>query len=168
MPKKKKVRESVRKDLEKEIMYGFKEEFLQQNLDLAAKYKVDRGKLIRSWIESGFLHTTDIRKDLLRKALDRIGVVIYERSSPRDKPYVIFFVDIIAKRSAANDANEAAEIFKKLFPTTKAVFVAMDKEPEELKKSRFRHLDEIIVGKTLEEVWDKVYEFLKETFLPEE
>ena len=167
MVPKKKIRESIRKDLEKEIMYGFKEEFLQQYLDLNAKFKVDRGKLLRAWIEGGMLDTTDIRRPLLKKALERVGVVIYQRASPREKPYVIFFVDIIAKKSAAFDANESAGIFKKLFPGVKAVFVAMDKEPEKLKKSQFKHLDDIIVGTTLEEIWEKTYKFLKETFLSE-
>jgi len=164
MKTKKKIRESVRKDLEKEIMYGFKEEFLQQDLKLASQYKVDRGKLLRSWVEGGLLDITNIRRNLLRKAIEKVGVVIYRRASPREKPHIIFFVDIIAKRSAANDANEAATIFKSLFPGVKAVFVAMDKEPEPLKKSQFKHLDEIITGTSLEEVWDKVYEYLKEEF----
>ncbi len=168
MTKKKKVRESIRKDLEKEIMYGFKEEFLQQDLNLAARFKVDRGKLIKSWIESGLLDITSVKRQDLKKVVERIGVVIYERSSPRDKPYVIFFTDVIGKRSAIDDANESASILKKLFPGIKAVFVAIDKEPEPIRRSRFKHLDEIIVDTTLEAVWDKTYEFLKETFQPEE
>jgi len=164
MPAKKKVRESIRKDLEKELMYGFKEEFLQRSQELNARYKVDRGKLIRSWIESGLLDLTDVKRNLLRKIIERIGVVIYERASPREKPFIVFFVDAVAKIAAIHDANEAAEIIKKLFPHTKAVFVAMDKEPEPIKKSKFKHLDEIIIGASIEEIWDKAYELLKELF----
>ncbi len=167
MSSKKKPKESLRNDLEKEIMYGFKEEFLQQDVKLAGMYKVDRGKLITSWIEGGFLDTSDIKRPLLKHALSKIGVVIYRRSSPRDKPYIIFLVDTIAKRAAADSANEAAQIFKHLFPNTKAVFVAIDKKPDKLKPARFKYLDEIIIGKNLEEAWNKVFEFLKETFYPE-
>ncbi len=168
MSSKKRPKESLRNDLEKEIMYGFKEEFLQQDVKLAGLYKVDRGKLITSWIEGGFLDTSDIKRPLLKRALSRIGVVIYRRASPREKPYIIFLVDTAAKRAAADSANEAAGIFKHLFPGTKTVFVAIDKEPEKLKPSRFKFLDKIIIGRDLEEAWNGVYDYLKQVFYPEE
>lgn len=168
MSSRKKPKESLRNDLEKEIMYGFKEEFLQQDIKLAGIYKVDRGKLITSWIESGFLDTSGIKKPLIKRALSRVGVVIYKRSSPRDKPYIIFLVDTIAKRAAADSANEAAKVFKQLFPGTNIVFAAIDKEPDKLKSSRFKFLDAILIGKDLEEAWNKVYSYLKQVFYPEE
>lgn len=168
MSYKKKPKESLRNDLEKEIMYGFKEEFLQRDVKLSGIYKVDRGKLITSWIEGGFLDTSDIKRPLLKRALSKIGVVIYRRASPREKPYIIFLVDTVAKRAAADSANEAAQIFKHLFPNTKIVFIAIDKEPDKLKPSRFKYLDEIIIGKDLEEAWNKVYDYLKVMLYPEE
>ncbi len=161
---KKKPKESIRNDLEKEIMYGFKEEFLQQDVKLLGAYKVDRGKILRSWIEGGLLDTSGIKRNVLKRALERVGVVIYKRASPREKPFVIFFVDGNAKRSTIDDAEEAAKIFKRLFPGVLTAFAGIDEEPDPIKKSRYKNLDAIIVGKNLEEAWDGVYKFLEEIF----
>ncbi len=164
LAKKKKQKESIRNDLEKEIMYGFKEEFLQQSVKLLGTYKVDRGKILKSWIEGGLLDTSDIKRNILKSALSRVGVVIYKRASPKEKPYIIFFVDGNAKRSTIDDAEEAARVFKRLFPGVLAAFAGIDEEPEPIRKSRYKHLDAIIVGRNLEEAWDGVYKFLEEIF----
>ncbi len=161
--KKKPKKESIRNDVEKEIMYGFKEEFLKRDVKLETTYKVDRGKLIRSWIEGGLLDISGFKKRDLKKAVDAIGVVIYRRAYPHEKPLIIFFVGLLAKRSVADDANEYAGIFKKLFPGLTTAFVALDPEPEKLPKGRYKNLDEIIVGKSLEEIWNKAKEFISET-----
>lgn len=168
MAKKKKVRDSLRRDIEKEFMYGFKEEYLQKSQELTARYKVDRGKVLRSIIENEYMGALEIDEKKTKRLLEKVGVVIYKRASPREIPYVIVFTDVVGKRSAIDDAEEGSKLFKRLFPGAITIFAAIDPEPEEVKKKRYKSLDYVIIGKNLEEAWDKFDEILQELFPLEE
>lgn len=165
--KQKKARESIRRDVEKYIMYSFKEEYMQRSQEINAKYTVDRGKILRSILETEYHGALGISEKELKKLIEKVGVVIYKRASPREIPYIIVFTDVTARRAAIDDAEEASGVLKTLFPGSITVFATVDKEPEKIKK-KYKKLDHIVVGSTLEEMWEKFDEILREIIPLEE
>ncbi|MGQ4891074.1 MAG: hypothetical protein ACP6IP_01160 [Candidatus Njordarchaeia archaeon] len=162
MPQKK-ARESIRRDLEKYLMYSFKDEYLKKSQELNAKYLVDRGKILRSIFETEYHGALDISEKEIKRLIERIGVVIYKRASPKEIPYVIIFTDLSGKITAINDAEKGSKILKTLFPGSVTVFAAVDPAPEKIKK-KFKYLDHIVIGQNLEETWEKFDEILREMF----
>lgn len=159
--KQKKVRDSIRRDVEKYIMYSFKEEYMQKSQEINAKYTVDRGKILRSILETEYHGALDISDKELKRLIEKVGVVIYKRASPREIPYIIVFTDVNAKRANIDDAEWASGVLKSVFPGAVTVFATVDKEPEKIKK-KYKKLDHIVVGSELEEMWEKFDEILKE------
>ncbi len=161
----KKARESLRRDLEKYIVYSFKDEYLKQSQELNAKYLIDRGKILKSIFETEYHGALDISDRELKRLIERVGVVIYKRTSPKETPYVIIFSGLSGKKTAIDDAEEDSKVLKTVFPGSITVFAAVDPNPEKINKKRYKRLDHIIIGSTLEDMWEKLNsEVLMELF----
>jgi len=165
--KKKKARESIRRDLEKYLMYSFKEEYMQKSQEINAKYTVDRGKIFRSIMENEYQGALDISDKELRRLLEKVGIVIYRRASPREKPFIIIFTDLAGKKTAIDDAEEESKVLKRIFKEIVTVFAAVDKEPERVNPKRYKKLDYIAISDSLEGVWELIDENVIKEKIPE-
>ncbi|MEX2688995.1 MAG: hypothetical protein ACP6IQ_08175 [Candidatus Njordarchaeia archaeon] len=162
--KKKKKKTFTGKIIEKGIVKMVKEDFLIDNVEWNSKFSVDRGKILKSWVESGLLEVTDISPNILKKAVDKVGVAIYRKSAPKEIPLLVIFTDTIPKKSTAASVNELAKVFKKIFPKVKTMLLAIGNDPDKINPSKYSHLDFIGFGSTLDDVWEVIKDDIEDVF----
>lgn len=163
--KKPKKTEYTKNDFEKDIMARIKQDFLKQYQELDEKYDVDRGKMLKAVIEP-LLDTLslDFDRKSLKKAIEAPAIIIYRKMQPNPRPIAFIFAEFHFKQALINNADKAMKILKKLFPNSLGIYVALDKNPEKVKKKP-KELDMMIYGSSFDDCWSKLYEYLgKEVF----
>ncbi|MEX0567827.1 MAG: hypothetical protein Q6363_001540 [Candidatus Njordarchaeota archaeon] len=163
MPKKSKKPEYTKNDFEKDIVSRIKLDFLKKIQILDERYAVDRGKILKAMIES-LLDTLslDFNKKELKHAMNTPAIIIYRKTQPHPHPICFIFAEFHFKRALITNANNASKILKKLFLGALSIFVALDKNPENIKKKEFKDIDLLVHGSEFEQCWVKIYEFLSE------
>jgi len=161
--KKKRKFEYTKNDFEKDIMSRIKTDFLKKFQRLDEEFLVDRGKQLKAAIEP-LLDTLSLDFDRreLRKAMTAPAVIIYRKTQPHPQPVCFIFVEFHFKRALLTMADNSSRILKKLFPSALAVYVALDKNPEKIRKKEFRNLDTATHSVDFEDCWLKLHEFLAE------
>lgn len=161
--KKSKKVEYTKNDFEKDIFARIKADFLKKVQMLDERYAVDRGRMLKAIIEP-LLDTLslDFNKKELKQAINMPAIIIYRKMQPHPRPVCFIFAEFHFKQALITNANNASKILKKLFPGALSIFVALDKNPEKLKKKEFKNMDILIHGIEFERCWIKMYEFLSE------
>ncbi len=162
--KKSKKTEYTKNDFEKDIMSRIKREFLKEYQELDERFDIDRGKMLRAVIEP-LLDTLslDFDRRKIKRAMEMPAIIIYRKTQPNPQPVCFVYAEFHFKQALITNADNATKLLKSLFPKAVAVYAALDKEPEKIKKSKFKHLDELIYGSDFEECWTKLRSFLAES-----
>ena len=163
MKKKQKKIEYTKNDFEKDIVGRIKSDFLKKIQILDERFLVDRGKQLKAAVEP-LLDTLSLDFDRreLKRAIGVPAVVVYRKGQPHPRPVCFIFAEFHFKRALITAADKAAMILKKLFPQSIAVYVALDKEPEKIKKKEFKNIDFMAYSSNFEDCWVKLHEFLAE------
>ncbi len=159
--KKPKKTEYTKNAFEKDIVSRIKREFLKEYQELDEKFDIDRGKMLRAVIEP-LLDTLslDFDRKKIRRAMEMPAIIIYRKAQPNPRPVCFIYAEFHFKQALITNAENASKLLKSLFPKALAAYVALDKEPEKIKKSKLKYLDELIHGPNFEECWSKLREFL--------
>ncbi len=161
--------EYTKNDFEKDLVSRIKSDFLKKFQVLDERYTVDRGRLLKAAIEP-ILDTLSLDFDRreLRRAIAMPAVIIYRKMQPHPRPVCFIFAEFHFKKALLTNANNASCLLKKLFPGAYAAYVALDRNPEGIRKKEFKNLDILVCGSGFEECWIKLHEFLSQNVFSSE
>lgn len=152
--------EHPRRELEHMIMYTLKDEYFKQWVLIDSTFSVDRGRMLRAEIERA-LPSDELER--VRKALDKLSLVIYEREKPR----IIIFADPDnAPPSLIKQCDRLAGMLKTWKPDIQhCFFVATTKKPPK-RIPPTKNLTGVYVGSSFDDVWSQLKQFFDEYFKP--
>jgi len=163
MQKRAKRPKYTKNDFEKDILARIKSDFLKKFQKLDELYLVDRGKQLKAAVEP-LIETLslDFNKKDLRRAIGAPAIIIYRKMQPHPHPVCFIFAEFHFKRAIITNAENASKILKKMFPNSCSVYIALDRNPEKLKRKEFKNLDLLVCSVSFEECWIELYNFLSE------
>lgn len=156
--------ETIRRYLERMLLRMVKRWYFREYPDLRSEYKTDRGQLLESKLER-IVGGSGIRKEDVREALSRVGLVIYRKKGALEYPAMILFCSNVGKYSTVFSSNEAVSLFRRLYPNIVGNFVSVEEEKgESLKPDDFEYLEHIVVEPNETKALERVSSILQGYF----